>query len=128
MRKPVAVVVVVVIGLLGRSALAQEVDARAALQASMKAMGGENLKTVEYSGAGFTSLIGQQYGVEGGWPTIEIADYTRAIDYDAKWSREDSTRRLGNSPTFGRVPLRLGRARQHAGAADAPIPRWRPVR
>jgi hypothetical protein len=98
-------VLVAVIGLLVGTASAQDVDARAALQASMKAMGGENLKTVEYSGAGTTSLIGQQYAVEGGWPTIEIADYTRAIDYDAKWSREDYTRRQGSYPTFGRVPV-----------------------
>ena len=98
-------VLVAVIGLLVGTASAQDVDARAALQASMKAMGGENLKTVEYSGAGTTSLIGQQFAVDGGWPTIEIADYTRAIDYDAKWSREDYTRRQGNYPTFGRVPV-----------------------
>ena len=98
-------VLVAVTGLLVGNASAQEVDARVALQASIKAMGGENLKTVEYSGAGFTSLIGQQFAVDGGWPTIEIADYTRAIDYDAKWSREDYTRRQGSYPTFGRLPL-----------------------
>ena len=84
---------------------AQEVDARAALLASLKAMGGENLKTIEIAAAGSTSLIGQQYSVEGNWPQIQIADYTRAIDFDAKWSREDYTRRQGNFPTFGRVPL-----------------------
>ena len=87
-------VVGVVMGLLGGgTASAQEVDARAALQASVKAMGTEKVKTVEYAGGGFTSLIGQQYAVDGGWPTIEVANYTRAIDYDAKWSREDYTRR-----------------------------------
>jgi len=132
-RKPLVVVVVFVIGLLGRSAFAQEVDARAALQASMKAMGGETVKTVEYSGAGFTSLIGQQYAVEGGWPTIEIADYTRAIDYDAKWSREDYTRRQGNYPTFGRVPLADTRMTSIVSGAYAwdvrdnmPVPLTRP--
>ena len=70
-------------------ASAQEVDARAALLASLKAMGGENLKTIEYSGAGFSSRIGQQYSVNGGWPTYEVADYTRSIDYETGWSRED---------------------------------------
>jgi glyoxylase-like metal-dependent hydrolase (beta-lactamase superfamily II) len=82
---------------------AQEVDARAALQASLKAMG--ELKTVVYAGGGSSSLIGQQYSVDVSWPTFEVADYTRAIDYDAKWSREDYTRRQGNYPTFGRVPM-----------------------
>ena len=87
------------------AASAQDVDARAALLAAQKAMGGENLKTIEYTGAGFSSLIGQQYAVSGGWPTYEVADYTRAIDYDAWWSREDYTRRQGTYPTFGRNPM-----------------------
>ncbi len=98
----------ILVVLLGSSvgiASAQEVDARAVLQASLKAMGGENLKTVVYAGAGTSSLIGQQFSVEGNWPTFEVADYTRSIDYDAKWSREEYTRRQGNFPTFGRVPM-----------------------
>ena len=87
------------------TASAQEVDARPALQASLKAMGGENLKTIEISAAGSSSLIGQQYSIEGNWPQFEVANYTRAIDFDARWSREDYTRRQGNFPTFGRVPM-----------------------
>jgi glyoxylase-like metal-dependent hydrolase (beta-lactamase superfamily II) len=86
-------------------AAAQEVDARAALLASLKAMGGESLKTIEIAGAGSSSLIGQQYSVEGNWPQFEVANYTRSIDFDNKWSREDYTRRQGNFPTFGRVPM-----------------------
>src|SRR5678809_1442978 len=86
-------------------AAAQEVDARSALLASLKAMGGESLKTIEISAAGSSSLIGQQYSIGGNWPQFEVANYTRAIDFDAKWSREDYTRRQGNFPTFGRVPM-----------------------
>ena len=52
-------------GCWSRRRSAQEVDARAALLASLKAMGGENLKTIEISGAGSSSLIGQQYSVDG---------------------------------------------------------------
>jgi glyoxylase-like metal-dependent hydrolase (beta-lactamase superfamily II) len=84
---------------------AQEVDARAALLASLKAMGGESLKTIEIAAAGSSSLIGQQYSVEGNWPQFEVANYTRSIDFENKWSREDYTRRQGNFPTFGRVPM-----------------------
>lgn len=98
-------ILVAVIGLSVAATPAQEADARAALLASLKAMGGENLKTIEYSGAGFSSQIGQQFDVNGGWPTYEVASYTRQIDFDAKWSREDYTRRQGNYPTFGRVPM-----------------------
>ena len=85
--------------------LAQAVDARAALRAAVAAMGTDDVRTVEYSGAGFSSRIGQQFAVDGGWPTYEVADYTRHIDYGAGWSREDYTRRQGRYPTFGRVPM-----------------------
>src|SRR4029453_4101068 len=95
-------ILVVLFGLLVAPASAQDVDARSALLASLKAMGGENLKTIEILAAGSSSLIGQQYAVYGNWPQFEVANYTRAIDFDAKWSREDYTRRQGTFPTFGR--------------------------
>ena len=98
-------ILITAIGLSAGNVSAQEVDAHAALEASLKAMGGDNLRTIEYSGAGFSSRIGQQYSVDGGWPTYEVADYTRSIDYDADWSREDYTRRQGSYPTFGRTPM-----------------------
>lgn len=124
---------VVLLGLSGGIATAQEVDARAALQASLKAMGGENLKTIVITGAGASSLIGQQYDIQGNWPQFEVADYTRAIDFDAKWSREDYTRRQGNFPTFGRVPMAEQRVTSIVSGAFAwdmrdnmPVPLTRP--
>src|SRR4029077_12448482 len=84
-------------------------DARAVLQASLKAMGGENLKTITYSGAGWSSRIGQTYGLAEDWPKDEVVKYTRVVDYDAKWSREDFARRQANSPTLGGAPM----AQQH---------------
>jgi len=68
-------------------------------------MGGENLKTIQYSGAGWSSQIGQTYGLDGDWPHFEVADFTRVIDYDAKWSREDYTRRQGSLSDLRRVPM-----------------------
>jgi hypothetical protein len=80
-------------------------DARAVLQASVKAMGGTDLKTIQYSGAGWFSQIGQTYGLAEDWPKYEVTGYTRLIDYDARWSREDYTRRQGNYPLLGRTPM-----------------------
>src|SRR5687768_1022996 len=98
-------VVAVVLVLFSGNHAAQETDARAALLAAVKAMGTDNLKTIVYSGAGVTSQIGQQFNVEGGWPQFQITDYTRQIDYDASWSREDYIRKQGTYLTFGRVPI-----------------------
>src|SRR6202790_569167 len=98
------------LGLIIGTASAQTVeDVRSVLEASLKAMGGTNLKTIRYSASGWSSQIGQTYGLAEDWPHYEVADYTRAIDYDAKWSREDYTRRQGKYPLLGRVPM----AEQH---------------
>ena len=84
---------------------AQEVrDVKAVLDAANRAMGGAGLKTIEYSGAGWLSRIGQTYGLNEDWPKYEVSGYTRTIDYEARWSREDYTRRQGNYPTLGSAP------------------------
>ncbi len=87
------------------AAQAQSVDARKVLQASSKAMGADNLKSIQYSGSGWFSNIGQTYGLNEDWPHYEVADYTRAVDYGAQWTREDYTRRQGKFPTLGRPPM-----------------------
>src|SRR5450755_1653821 len=105
MRRSIAVVSAL-LGLAAGTASAQEVkDVRSVLEASLKAMGGANLKTIRYSAGGWSSRIGQTYGLAEDWPHYEVADYTRAIDYDAKWSREDYTRRQGKYPLLGRPPM-----------------------
>src|SRR5215467_4983143 len=80
-------------------------DVRSVLEASLKAMGGANLKTIQYSGSGWSSRIGQTYGLAEDWPHYEVAGYTRVIDYDARWSREDYTRRQGRYPLLGNLPM-----------------------
>lgn len=94
------------VGLTAGTAPAQAVkDVRGVLEASLKAMGGVNLKTIQYSASGWSSRIGQTYGLAEDWPHYEVANYTRAIDFDAKWSREDYTRRQGKYPLLGRTPM-----------------------
>src|SRR6516165_4454285 len=80
-------------------------DVRSVLEASLKAMGGANLKTLQYSGSGWSSRVGQTYGLAEDWPRYEVADYRRVINYEAKWSREDYTRRQGRYPLLGRPPM-----------------------
>ncbi len=107
MRTLTILITTALLGLWAGMTSAQKVDARAALLASVQAMGTDQLETIEYSGFGFSSRIGQQYSVNGGWPTYEVADYTRSIDYEAGWSREDYTRQQGSYETFGRTPMAL---------------------
>lgn len=105
MNRP-AVVLSTSLALMAGTASAQAVkDVRAVLEASSKAMGAVNLKTLRYSASGWSSRIGQTYGLAEDWPRYEVADYRREIDYDAKWSREDYTRRQGKYPLLGRPPM-----------------------
>ena len=93
------------VGFVGSAAAQNVSDVRSVLEASLKAMGGVGLKTLQYSANGWSSRIGQTYGLAEDWPHYEVADYTRIVDYDAKTSREDYTRRQGNYPTLGRPPM-----------------------
>ena len=95
-----------VLALMAGTASAQAIkDVRSVLEASLKAMGGTNLKSILYSASGWSSRIGQTYGLAEDWPHYEVAGYTRVIDYDAQWSREDYTRRQGKYPLLGRPPM-----------------------
>jgi len=102
MARRISILVALMVLMVG-TASAQE--ARSALEAAMKAMGGTNLKSIQYSGGGWFCRIGQTYGLTENWPQYEVADYTRVIDYDAKWSREDYTRRQGKRPLRGQLPM-----------------------
>src|SRR5712691_10993900 len=94
-------VLVASLALIGGTACAQ--DARSVLQTAAKAMGATNLKTIQYSGTGFVAAVGQSYSLTDDWPRFEVTSYTRTIDYDAKSSREDYTRRQGNYPQRRRL-------------------------
>jgi hypothetical protein len=101
-----ASILIAVVCLAAATACAQEArDVRGVLQASAQAMGLSNLKTIRYTGSGWFSMIGQTYGLNEDWPHYEVNPYTRAIDYDAMFSREEYTRRQGSYPTLGRAAM-----------------------
>jgi glyoxylase-like metal-dependent hydrolase (beta-lactamase superfamily II) len=85
--------------------IAQEPDARTVVQASLRAMGGENLTSIRYSGsAGYLAVSGQNYSAANDWPANQMNSYTRTIDYEARSSMEDLTLEAGSGeggPTGG---------------------------
>src|ERR1700730_593416 len=76
-------------------------DARTVLQNAAQAMGAANVTTIQYSGTGWNAAVGQSYSPQDDWPHFEVTRYARTIDYDAKSSREELTRRQGNNPPRG---------------------------
>ena len=93
-------VLVAVFALAAAPAMAQDVDR--VLQAAAEAMGDpESLSSIEYSGTGWVSNVGQSFTPAEDWPRFEVAAYSRTIDYDARSAVETQTRRQGDYPPRG---------------------------
>jgi len=88
-----------IVSVMGDAPRAQ--DARGVLQAAATAMGAANVKTIQYSGMGWNAAVGQSVSPQDDWPRFEVTRYSRTIDYDARYSREELTRRQGNNPPRG---------------------------
>ena len=84
---------------------AQTVDARKAVEAAAKAMGTTNLKSIQFTADGYVARVGEQYNLTDGWPQIAVADYTRTIDFDAKYMRLDYNQSQGNYASNGYPPV-----------------------
>src|SRR5213080_1102742 len=46
-------------------------DAKTVIANAAKAMGADNLKTIQYSGSGTESSFGQAYDTKSGWPGLK---------------------------------------------------------
>lgn len=88
------------VGLIGGSAAAQNTG-NAALQAAVVKMGVANMKSIQYSGAGWQGMVGQNFAPDRDWPRVDLKDYTRTIDFETMSSREEYTRSQGNNPQQG---------------------------
>ena len=97
--KPGLRLFVVLLGLTWGTASAQ--DARSVVQAAATAMGATNVQTIQISGAGWTTAVGQSFAWANDWPRFDVPAYTKIIDYNARTSREEYTRRQGNYPPRG---------------------------
>jgi hypothetical protein len=84
-----------------------------------KAMGTNNLKCVTHTGSGYVGLVGQNFDIRDDWARVELASYTRTINFDEKSAREERVLRQGNYPTRGGggIPLQ-GEQRQIQFVAD----------
>ena len=98
---------------------AQAQTAQAVLEAAAKAMGTNNLKCVTYTGAGYVGIVGQNHDIRDDWARVELASYTRTINYDAKSSQEERVIRQGtHAPRGGGgIPIQ-GEQKQALFVAD----------
>src|SRR5688572_6784113 len=95
-NKLVAVLgLVILTAALPATSLAQ--DAKSFLATVSKAMGAENLKTLQYSGSGSNAGIGQSRNPDLSWPLVRVKSYKRDMDLSATASRIDLVRVQNNA-------------------------------
>lgn len=76
--------------------------AQTVLQTAVKAMGTDTLKCLTYSGTGgYVGIVGQHFSPANDWARVELAQFSRNINYDARAMREEQVRRQGNNPARG---------------------------
>ena len=46
-------------------------------------------------------IVGQNYTPRDDWPRVELASYTKTVNFDAKSAREEQVRRQGSFPARG---------------------------
>ena len=83
-------------------------------------LGADKLRCVTYTGnVGYVGMVGQAQDIRSDWPRVEISNYRRTINFDAKSSSEDMTTRQGKYPTVGGggIPLQ-GEQRQQNFVVD----------
>ena len=74
-------------------------DANTVIANALKSMG--DLRTVEYSAAGYDFVLGQNYNGASPWPRFIDKSYTRLIDFQRLASRVDRVRMQGENPPRG---------------------------
>ena len=76
-------------------------DARTVISNASKAVGADNLKTIEYSGSGMDFTLGQAYNPSSPWPKFINKTYTRVINFETPATRMDRIRMQGENPPRG---------------------------
>jgi glyoxylase-like metal-dependent hydrolase (beta-lactamase superfamily II) len=100
-------------------------DASAVIAAASRAMGADNLKTIEYSATGYDFVLGQAYNPSSAWPKFTNKSYTRAIDFQVPASRVERVRvQFENPPRGGgQQPIR-GEQPQNQTIIVTPATPW----
>jgi glyoxylase-like metal-dependent hydrolase (beta-lactamase superfamily II) len=76
-------------------------DAKTIVANATKALGADNLKSIEFSGSGYDFAIGQAPNPSSPWPRFNDKTYTRVINFDAPASRMQRIRTQAENPPRG---------------------------
>ena len=110
-------------GTLPSMGLAQ--DGASVISASSKAMGADNLTTIEYSGSGYDFVFGQAYSPTSPWPKFIVKSYRRSLDFRVPSSQDDRVRlQYENPPRGGGQQPVIGERVQNQAIVIGPNTPW----
>lgn len=88
--------------LMAAGSVSHAQDVRDVLQAVADNIGADNLDTLQVSGSnGWQAFPGASYAPEVDWTRFVLSGYTKTIDFDAGYLREQFTRRFGTYAMLG---------------------------
>ena len=76
-------------------------DAKALLQAADNAIGASKVNSIQYTGTGRISYLGQNFTTVDDWPRVDLKSWSQSIDYSSKSAKEEMVRVQGNNPPRG---------------------------
>ncbi len=76
-------------------------DAHEVLEKASRAMGVDEMISIQYKGTGWVGAVGQNFTPSMDWPRLELSSYTRTIDFDSMSSTEELVIEQGDYPTRG---------------------------
>ena len=92
---------------LASCASMQAVDATSALNQANAAMGGVNLKSIQFDAAGTGGTFGQAYQPGMAWPKVNVTMLSRVMDYEGSAMRQDMAQNRAEPTGGGPGPLPL---------------------
>ena len=87
------------LGLVVAPAAAQ--DAKAVLQAADSAIGASKVNSIQFTGTGRISYLGQNFTTVDDWPRVDLKNWSQTIDYGSKSAKEEMVKVQGNNPARG---------------------------
>jgi len=76
-------------------------NARALLQAADNAVGASKVNSIQYTGTGRISYLGQNFTTTDDLPRVDLKSWSETIDYGSKSAKEEMVRVQGNNPPRG---------------------------
>src|SRR5215813_11196494 len=76
-------------------------NAKALLQAADNAVGASKVNSIQFTGTGRISYLGQNFTTVDDWPRVDLKSWSQTIDYGSKSVKEEMVRVQGNNPPRG---------------------------